>query len=298
MRWLQISIISPPEYVEPLTHLFNLHGEGSASVEHPGGYNPDEGEIPDPTDWVTIKGWLPFDDTTSSRKTAINVGVRLIRHFVNLPEIEEREVNDEEWRNQKFKPIRIGTNLMIVPKSAEFTGKTSDVVITLEPGLAFGTGHHPTTRMCLEEIETTVKPNDRFLDVGCGSGVLSIAALALGAQHAIGVDIENDAVNASIRNLNDAGFSAQSTILSGELPQDKITDGDFDVVVANIAATVLIKNAESLVAAVAEDGVIITSGMLKTRVDDVVSAFESAGGKVQSTRQIEDWITTLITRSK
>jgi ribosomal protein L11 methyltransferase len=187
---------------------------------------------------------------------------------------------------------------MIVPKSAGFTGKTSDVVITLEPGLAFGTGHHPTTRMCLEEIETTVKPNDRFLDVGCGSGVLSIAALALGAQHAIGVDIENDAVNAAIRNLNDAGFSAQSTILSGELPQDKITDGDFDVVVANIAANVLIKNAESLIAAAAEDGVIIASGMLKTRVDDVVSAFESAGGKVQSTRQIEDWITTLITRSK
>ncbi len=217
---------------------------------------------------------------------------------MDLPEIEEREVNDEEWRNQKFKPIRIGTNLMIVPKSAEFTGKTSDVVITLEPVLAFGTGHHPTTRMCLEEIETTVKPNDRFLDVGCGSGVLSIAALALGAQHAIGVDIENDAVNAAIRNLNDAGFSAQSTILSGELPQDKITDGDFDVVVANIAANVLIKNAESLVAAAAEDGVIIASGMLKTRVDDVVSAFESAGGKVQSTRQIEDWITTLITRSK
>lgn len=298
MRWLQISIISPPEYVEPLTHLFNLHGEGSASIEHPGGYNPDEGEIPDPTDWVAIKGWLPFDKTTSSRKTAINVGVRLIRHFVDLPEIEEREVNDEEWRNQKFKPIRIGTNLVIVPKSAEFTGKTSDVVITLEPGLAFGTGHHPTTRMCLEEIETIVKPNDRFLDVGCGSGVLSVAALALGAQHAIGVDIENDAVNASIRNLNDAGFSAQSTILSGEFPQDKITNGDFDVVVANIAANVLIKNAEALVAAVAEDGVIITSGVLKTRVNDVVSTFESAGGKVQSTRQIEDWTTTLVTRSK
>ena len=156
MRWLQISITSPSEYVEPLTHLFNLHGEGSASVEHPGGYNPDEGETPNPSDWITIKGWLPFDETTDSRKTSIDVGIRLIRHFVDLPEIEEQEVSDEEWRNQKFEPIRIGKNLVVVPKSADFNRKNSDVVITLEPGLAFGTGHHPTTRMCLEEIEKII----------------------------------------------------------------------------------------------------------------------------------------------
>ena len=155
MRWLQISITSPSEYVEPLTHLFNLHGEGSASVEHPGGYNPDEGETSNPNEWITIKGWLPFDATTDSRKTSIDVGVRLIRHFVDLPEIEEQEVNDEEWRNQKFEPIRIGKNLVVVPKSADFNRKNSDVVITLEPGLAFGTGHHPTTRMCLEAVSYT-----------------------------------------------------------------------------------------------------------------------------------------------
>ena len=298
MRWLQISITSPAEYVEPLTHLFNLHGEGSASVEHPGGYNRDEGETPNPSDWITIKGWLPFDETTDSRKTAIDVGIRLIRHFVDLPEIEEREVSDEEWRNQKFEPIRIGKNLVVVPKSAGFTRKNSDVVITLEPGLAFGTGHHPTTRMCLEEIEKIIKPNDRILDVGCGSGILSIAALALGAQHVIGIDIDNDAVNASIRNIKNAGFISQSTILSGSFPQDEVTDGDFDVVVANIAANVLITLAETLVATVAEGGVIITSGVLTTRINDVASAFESAGGKVQSTRQIEDWTTTLITRSR
>tara|TARA_Y100000588_G_scaffold381214_1_gene466458 strand:- start:965 stop:1861 length:897 start_codon:yes stop_codon:yes gene_type:complete len=298
MRWLQISIKSPPEYVEPLTHLFNLHGEGSASVEHPGGYNPDEGETPNPTDWITIKGWLPFDETTESRKTAIDVGIRLIRHFVELPKIKQQEVNDEQWRNQKFAPIRIGKNLVILPRSADFKKKKSDVLITLEPGLAFGTGHHPTTRMCLEEIEKIIKPNDRILDVGCGSGILSIAALALGAQHATGMDIENDAVNASIRNVKDAGFLSQSTILSGSFPHDELTSGDFDIVVANIAANVLIKLADAIVATVAEDGIIIISGVLKTRINDVISAFEFAGGKVQSRRQLEDWTTTLIKRSR
>jgi ribosomal protein L11 methyltransferase len=297
MRWLQLSIKAPPEYVEPLTHLFNIHGEGSAAVERPGGYNPDEGESPDPTAWVTIRGWLPLDATTQSRKTAIDVGVRLIRHLQDLPEIEELEVSDDEWKNQKFEPIRIGKNLVIVPRSTEFTSQSSDVVIELEPGLAFGTGHHPTTLMCLEEIEKAVKPGDQFLDVGCGSGVLSIAALALGAKHAVGLDIEDDAVVSSKNNLAEAGFTNQSTILAGSIPHDDVPDGGFDVVGANIAANVLIMLAEPLMASVAKDGVIITSGVLDTRLDEVIAAFKEVGGAVQSSRQIEDWTATRITHA-
>jgi ribosomal protein L11 methyltransferase len=297
MRWLQLSIKAPPEYVEPLTHLFNIHGDGSASVERPGGYNPDEGEKPDPTAWVTIRGWLPLDPTTESRKTAIDVGVRLIRYLVDLPEIEEIEVSDDEWWNQRFEPIRIGTNLVIVPRSTEFTGKPTDVVVELEPGLAFGTGHHPTTLMCLEEIEKVLKPGDRFLDVGCGSGVLSIAALALGAEFAVGLDIEDDAVISSKANLAEAGYSDKSTILPGSIPNEEVPDGGFDVVGANIAANVLIMLAEPLIASVAKDGVIISSGVLDTRLDDVVAAFEAAGGRVESSRKIEDWTATRIVRS-
>jgi ribosomal protein L11 methyltransferase len=298
MRWLQLSINAPPEYVEPLTHLFTTHGEGPAAVELPGGYNPDEGESADPTAWVIIRGWLPLDPTTESRKTAIDVGVRLIRHLVDLPEVEELEVSDDEWRNQKFEPIRVGKNLVIVPRSAEFTSRDSDVVIELEPGLAFGTGHHPTTLMCLEEIEKVVKPGDAFLDVGCGSGVLSIAALALGASHAVGLDIEKDAVISSKANLAEAGFTDVSTILDGSIPHAEVPDGRFDVVGANIAANVLIMLAEPLIASVSDTGVIITSGVLDTRLDAVVAAFEAVGGEVQSTRKIEDWTATRVTRAK
>jgi len=297
MRWLQLSIQAPPEYVEPLTHLFNIHGEGSASVERPGGFNPDEGESPDPTAWVTIRGWLPLDPTTESRKTAIDVGVRLIRHLVDLPEIEELEVSDDEWRNQKFEPIKVGKNLVIVPRSAEYESKPSDIIIELEPGLAFGTGHHPTTLMCLEEIEKAIKPGDRFLDVGCGSGVLSIAALALGAKHAVGLDIEDDAVISSKANLAEAGFTEQSTILDGSIPHKQVPNGGFDVVGANIAANVLIALAEPLIASIADNGVIITSGVLDVRLDEVVKAFKAVGGDVQSSRQIEDWTATRITRA-
>jgi hypothetical protein len=196
LRWLQLSIKAPPEYVEPLTHLFNTHGEGSASVEQIGGYNPDEGESPDPTAWVTIRGWLPLDATTESRKTGIDVGVRLIRYLVDLPEIEEREVSNDEWHNQKF-----------------------------------------------------------------------------------------------------AGFTEMSTILAGSIPHGDVPDGGFDVVGANIAANVLIMLAEPLIASVADDGVIITSGVLDTRLDDVVAAFESVGGEIESTRKIEDWTATRIVRA-
>ena len=297
MRWLQLSIKAPPEYVEPLTHLFNIHGEGSASVERLGGDNPDEGETPDPTAWVTIRGWLPVDPTTTSRKTAIDVGVRLIRYLVDLPEIAEIEVSDDEWRNQTFEPIRIGSNLVIVPRSTEFRSKSTDVVVELEPGLAFGTGHHPTTLMCLEEIEKVLKPGDRFLDVGCGSGVLSIAALALGAEFAVGLDIEYDAVTSSKANLAEAGYSDKSMILAGSIPHEEVKDGGFDVVGANIAANVLIMLAGPLIASVAKDGVIITSGVLDTRLEDVLAAFEAVGGRVESSRKIEDWTATRIVRS-
>jgi ribosomal protein L11 methyltransferase len=298
MRWLQISIKSPPEYVEPLTHLFNIHGEGSASVERQGGFNPDEGESPDPTAWVTIRGWLPVDTTTESRKTAIDVGLRLIRHLVDLPKVEELEVSDSEWRNQKFEPIRVGTNLVIVPRSTVFHANPTDVVIELEPGLAFGTGHHPTTLMCLEEIEKIVKPGDKFLDVGCGSGVLSIAALALGAAHSTGLDIEDDAVISANANLSAAGFSNKFTILAGSIPHDHVPDRGFDVVGANIAANVLIALAQPLIDSVSDQGVIITSGVLDTRLDDVISAFKKVGGEVESSRMIEDWTSTRIKRSK
>ena len=295
-HWLQLTIKAPPEYVEPLTHLFNLHGEGTASVERPGGFNPDEGETPDPATWVTIRGWLPIDPTTESRRTAIDVGVRLIRHLVDLPELEEQEVTDDEWRNQRFEPIRVGTNLVIVAGSTNFIGRDSDIVIELEPGLAFGTGHHPTTLMCLEEIEKAVKPGSRFLDVGCGSGVLSIAALALGAEHAVGLDIDDDAVISSATNLEAAGYSGQATILHGTIPHPEVPDGTFEVVAANISAKALIELAGPLISSVSTNGVIITSGVLETRLDDVNAAFESAGGVVQSSRKIEDWTATRIAR--
>lgn len=298
MRWLQISIKAPPEYVEPLTHLFNIHGEGSASVERQGGFNPDEGESPDLTAWVTIRGWLPLDTTTKSRKTAIDVGVRLIRHLVDLPKIEELEVSDSEWRNQTFEPIRVGTNLVIVPRSTVFQANPTDVVIELEPGLAFGTGHHPTTLMCLEEIEKVVKPGDRFLDVGCGSGVLSIAALALGADHSTGLDIEYDAIISSNANLAAAGFSNKFTNLLGSIPHDHVPNKGFDVVGANIAANVLIELAQPLIDSVSDDGVIITSGVLETRLNEVISAFKKVGGMVESSRMIEDWTSTRIKRSE
>lgn len=296
MRWLQISITAPPEYVEPLTYLFNLHGESSASVERPGGFNPDEGEGPDPSEWVIIRSWLPKDHTTDSRRTAIEVGLRLIRHLVELPELEEIEVCDNEWRNQRFEPVRVGTNLVIVPRSTNFHPRSGDVVIELEPGLAFGTGHHPTTVMCLEEIEKIVKPGDRFLDVGCGSGVLSIAALAMGAGHAVGLDIDNEAVTSAKNNIKEAGFSDSARVLSGSVPHIDLANASFEVVGANIAANVLIDLSDTLVSTITENGIIIASGVLVSRLDAVVTAFVSAGGTVQSTRRIDDWTMVLITR--
>ena len=297
MSWLELSVVTPGEFTEPIVHLFAKHGEGRVAVEQQGGFNPDEGEAGPPADApVTVRGYLPMDATTDSRKANIDVGLRLVGHLADISSVTERVIDEGEWLNQEFEPIRIGRKLLIAPPGRETAAGPDDLVIPLAPGMAFGTGHHPTTRMCLEWLEEIVQPGSKLLDVGTGSGILTIAALKSGALRAVCLDIDQNAVDASVANLRRAGVADAAAAYVGTLPHPMAPVGEWDVVTANISATVLRELAADLLACLGHDGVLIASGLLAERREEVVSAFANASGVVIEERASDDWLALKVVR--
>ena len=297
MSWLELSVVTPGEFTEPIVHLFARHGEGRVAVEQQGGYNPDEGETGPPADApVTVRGYLPVDATTDSRRANIDVGLRLVAHLADISRVTERVIEDSEWQNQEFEPVRIGRRFLIAPPGRESAAGPGDVVIPLAPGMAFGTGHHPTTRMCLEWLEESVQPGTRLLDVGTGSGVLAIAALKSGAQWAVCLDIDQNAVDAAAGNLRRAGVGRGASVFTGTLPHPEAPAGTWDIVTANISAAVLCDLSSELLACLKQDGVLIASGLLAERRDEVTSAFNKAQGLVFEERSSEDWLALKVVR--
>ena len=206
--------------------------------------------------------------------------------------IETENCAEEDWINnwkQYFKPIPVGKKLLIRPSWIDDYDAQGRAVLSIEPGLAFGTGTHATTRLCLEAMEDYINPDTTLLDLGCGSGILSIAGLLLGAKNATGVDIDSIAVKTAIENGEENNFrEPQYKIIHGDLT-DKITD-KYDVIVANIIADVIIYFC-SVAGQLMKDGaVFIVSGIVDTREADVVKAFDENGFKIKERREENGWL--------
>lgn len=285
-----MSIEAPGEYAETISGLFARYSDGAVALEEAGGYNPDEGESP-PTDApVTVRTYLKIDDSTDDRKARIDLGLRLIAHLYPLPPLQERELEEESWRKQEFEPIRVGKRLFIGPPGASASGRAGDLFIPLEPGMAFGTGHHPTTRMCLQLVESLARPGARVLDIGCGSGILGIAALLCGAGSVVGFDIEDEAIEASRGNFEQAGLADQAAIHLGTIPSDEAPADSFDLVLANISSKVVIELAPELSACLSQGGALICSGFMEERQTEVEEALAIAGLAIGEVSVGGEWV--------
>lgn len=184
---------------------------------------------------------------------------------------------EEDWINnwkKYFKPIAVGQKLLIRPTWEETGDVQGRTVLHLEPGLAFGTGTHETTRLCMELLEEFTKPGSTVLDVGCGSGILSVAALLLGAQKAVGVDIDELAVKTAAQNADLNGVSERFTAICGNLT-DKVT-GIYDIVVANIVADVILALTQDVRTFMKPDTIYLMSGIIDSREQDVLDGLEDS----------------------
>lgn len=288
MRWLELSCRVDREAVEPVSALFARHGRGVVIEDE--GFIEGE-ERPDPQPFVFMRTYLALDNEAEARKGEIERGLWVLGLLRPIGELMTRELGEEDWAEawkQHFHVHRVGKRTVIKPSWREYTPAPGEVVIELDPGMAFGTGLHPTTQLCLEALEDIVRPGQTVFDVGTGSGILAIAAAKLGAASVLAVDNDSVAVEVAQANVNASGLAAVVRVEHGSLPVEG--GGTYDVVVANIIARVIIELAPALAAVTAPGGTLITSGILDVRADDVTAALRRAGLEVTSRRQRDDWV--------
>lgn len=300
--WLEISLTLDGELAEPVAELLARFIPDGVVIESTAVVNPPdetEGHIVGP---LRVFGYLPIDEQLESTRNQIEQGLWYLGRIQPLPTPQYRQIDQTNWAEawkQHYKPIAIGKNLIIIPAWLD-NPEPSRVAIRIDPGMAFGTGTHPTTQLCLELIEeylpkkSQLQPGIDVIDLGCGSGILSIAALKLGARRALGVDIDADAIRASQENARtnlvsenfELGIGSLEDLLSKKFPFHKAP-----IVLANILAPVIIRLfEEGLGELITPDGVLILSGILDEQANDVQAAFEIQGLTLVEKRQIGDWV--------
>ena len=284
MAWQELSITVPHEYVEPISYLFGRYGKG-VSTELAG-----EGK-------VLLRTYL----TTGSRQrmARIDVGVRLVGAIEPIGALEIRELpEDEDWMESwksNFGILRIGKRLVIKPTWLEldFTASPDDIVIEIDPGIAFGTGYHPTTDTCLQAMEQHIAPGMTVLDLGTGSGILTIAAIKLGAGLVTALDIDSQAVTAARRNFRRLSINKQVKLGQGSVPHPTAPAGDFDLAVANISARGVADRCPFILTALKPGALFIASGLLNTQKEEVAAVVEPLGFSLISEWPQEEWTTLL-----
>ncbi|MEI7613487.1 MAG: 50S ribosomal protein L11 methyltransferase [Betaproteobacteria bacterium] len=273
MPWLSASIETDCQHAEALADALIDAGALSASIEDAdAGTEFETPQFGEPGS-VTTPGWersrviALLDAGTDAG--ALIAAAAAIAGLTTLPEFSLEEVAEQNWvqlTQSQFEPIRVSQRLWIVPSWHQAPDPTA-IVLVLDPGMAFGTGSHPTTRLCLEWLERNVAEGNSILDYGCGSGILAIAAAKLGAREVLGVDIDLQAVTAAINNAEKNDVSARFVDSSQEIK------GQFDIVVANILSNPLKALAPAICSHVRPGGRLALSGILSEQAEEMIEIY-------------------------
>ena len=294
-RWLEISMTVDGELAEAVSEVLDRFVSNGVVIESGVIYNDAEDEGT-PFGPVRIYGYLAVDDQLEERRQRLLEALYFLGRIQPLPEPTFKAIEDEDWMaawKKHYRPIQIGKKLLILPAWIE-REDPGRVAVKIDPSMAFGTGTHPTTQLCLEMVEEYTRPGINLIDVGCGSGILSVAALKLGAGHALGVDIDNAAVISSKENAAANGVLERLEVGVGsvaELKEGKFSLRQAPLVLANILAPVIIRLfAAGLADLVEPGGVLVLSGILDTQASGVLEAAQAKGLKHLHTRQQLDWV--------
>jgi ribosomal protein L11 methyltransferase len=304
--WVELSVAADIEAVEAVSEILTRFASGGTSVE-PGFRLIDEGlgAAVDPTKPAIVRAYLPGRDPAAV-EAAIGAAETALGHLQAfglrpIGELRTRLVREEDWAEawkSHFPVLRIGRRMVIRPTWRRHRALPGDVVLSLDPGMAFGTGLHPTTRLCLAALETLAEEGllargrarngaARVMDVGCGSGILAIAAGKLGAGEMFGVDTDPIAVESTVANARLNGQSRRLRVHQGSVPSG---EGPFDLMLANLIASLLVLLARPLRDELAPGGRILASGIFRDREGDVRVAFEAVGLAVARRWAEEDWV--------
>ena len=307
MQWREISVHTTTEGADMISAvLMELGAVGTEIV--------DRNDVPDPDKpgvyWelydkkilenmpedVLVKGWFEQDsnveDTLRRLREALNMiaGMDMGLDFGTLA-IDQERVKDEDWAEEwkkYYKPFRIGTHLVVKPTWEAYTAQPDDIVIELDPGMAFGTGTHETTNMCMQLLEKHLKDGMRVMDVGTGSGILAIAAAKLGANNILAIDIDPDAVKVAIENVALNGAEEQVRVVVGDLCKSEAMP--CELAVANIVADAICMLAGPMTRHLEKDGLLICSGIIREKEQQVMDAAIEAGYKLHDRIEKGEWV--------
>ncbi|NLO97834.1 MAG: 50S ribosomal protein L11 methyltransferase [Peptococcaceae bacterium] len=301
MNWMEIAVTVSSAGEEAVTDIFYRLGCQGVCVESPelvkeyiesGTWDCHIfGEI-EPKGQCIVKGYFPEDDDLESKVLALREELFILKQLFPDWVIESAKamVKEEDWAHEwkkYFKPMRIGKNFVVKPSWEEFVPQQGQVVIEIDPGMAFGTGTHATTSLCLQAIEEHVKPDQLVFDIGTGSGILAIAAAKLGAKVQAG-DIDKLAVKIARENVMLNGLEDRVEVRAGNLGE--VFTGRADVVVANIIAEVIIELLPQLPSLMKPEGIFLACGLIAERVKEVTGKMEEQGLEVVGSMEEAGWV--------
>jgi ribosomal protein L11 methyltransferase len=303
MNWLEVSLVVNGELAEAVADVLARFAYSGVMMEQGVKYN-DEEDAGTPTGPITVRAYLEMDEKIEETRHKLEESLYYLGMIQPLPAATYNQIEDQNWMEawkQHYKPILIGERLVIVPAWMD-SPDPDRIPIKIDPGMAFGTGTHPTTQLCLElmEQEFINSHPSTAIDVGCGSGILSIAAIKLGAKQALGVDIDAGSVKNSRENADANGVGDEFVLGVGSV--DEIRNGRFafdkaPLVIANILAPVIVRLFDAGLADLIEDrGAIILSGILQEQEGRVVEAGQAQGLRMKERRQINDWVAFTMSR--
>lgn len=303
-KWFEVKVVTISEAVEPISGIFYSLDVKGVSIEDANDMKIKEEnklcwDIADVNifefgkDAAVVRGYFneseDMDETIKYIEDKIE-DLKSIGIDVGKGLVTTKNVYQEDWATswkKYYKPLRIGNKILIKPIWEQAEAKEGDIVVELDPGMAFGTGTHETTSMCVELLEKYLKENHTVFDIGTGSGILSIVSSKLGAKNVVGVDLDKVAVESAKENVafNKVG---NVEILHGDLVE--VIEGKADIVVANIIAEVIVYLTSIVKPFIKEDGYFITSGIIKDRKQDILNALEKDGFKVIEITEKGEWV--------
>jgi ribosomal protein L11 methyltransferase len=302
--WLEISLVVNGELAEAVAEALSRYLPAGVAIESTAIEANAENEGR-PSGPLRVYGYLPVNDQLEETRQKIAEALWYLGRIQPLPEAQYRYIQDKDWTaawKKHYRPISLGERLLILPSWLE-NPAPERIAIRLDPGMAFGTGTHPSTQLCLEIIEAyylseSEPPGDSqaavMIDLGCGTGILAIAALKLGGELALGVDVDPQAIESA--QANAAANEAADRLILGAGSLEEIRNGDYPfrqapLVVANILAPVIVRLLnQGLGELLTPGGRLVLAGILEEQADEVARALENNGLQTVESRQIEDWV--------
>jgi ribosomal protein L11 methyltransferase len=308
-RWLEVSIRATAEAAEAVSALFEQVGHGGVVIEPELAQGHDEDDaVPAPGGFAVLRTYLPEGAALDAQRARLERAIGVLRAFNLAPmdELQFRWLSEDDWANawkRHYTVQRIGRRWVIKPQWQEYTPRPGDLVIELDPGMAFGTGLHPTTQLVLEALEERAERGEvagkSLLDLGTGSGILAIGAARLGAASVLALDVDGVATSAATRNVAanavaDVVTVQQATLgapVEGAMPVPGLAyQAAFDGILANIVTRVIAERAAPLAAALRPQGWLVASGIIADREAEASTALEAHGLSIERRRQRGDWV--------